>query len=101
MIIDEELIKKEFGKILKTDPSHFYMNGTKVEIVECKKIDLLNLFPSGEENGVSLYRVDGRGSFCETYGGGNSKECSMNFATTIKVDGDDIVDVDSIKVTLK
>lgn len=101
MIIDEELIKKEFGIILKTDPSHFYMNGTKAENVECKKIDLLKLFPSGEENGVSLYRVEGKGSFCKAYGGGNSKECSMIFATTIKVDGDDIVDVDNIKVTLK
>ena len=86
---------------MKTDPSHFYLNGNKAENVECKKIDLLNLSPLEKEDGVFSYRVEGVGKFCIDYDERYSKESTMKFASTIKVDGDNIVDIDNIKVTLK
>lgn len=100
MLPDEKKITKKFKDFLKTDSSHFYRQGTKVENVKCIKVDLLDLFPRESVNGVFSYRVEGRGAFCEKLEFGE-RETSMNIESTINVVGDDIVDIDKIRITLK
>ena len=96
MKIDEELIGKKIKELIKKDAVHYYQKSTQLENVKCKGISNVRLLPSEDE--ICKFRVSGRGSFYEDFGNGTGKETNKDFGTEILVQGDDIINVNNIKV---
>lgn len=84
MKIDEELIKKKFGELVKSDSVHFFKKGERQSNVQCKRITLVDLTFIEENDGQTLYEVSGNGSFLESFAK-FEKESNMRFNAKILV----------------
>lgn len=99
MKIDEDLIKKKFDKLIKSDSVQFFQKGEKKSNVRCKRVVLVDLSVLEEIDGITQFEVKGRGDFFESldcYG----RETSMNFGGTILVQGDDILNEAETRVDI-
>lgn len=101
MLIDEELIKKSFGKLLKSGVPHFYRRGTLVENAKCTHVLLLNLSKIEEDNGITFYNVTGTIRLEALITPNDYKESPMTIESKIQVVGDEILDNQNIRVDLK
>lgn len=99
MKIDEDLIKKKFEKLIKSNYLLFFQKGERRSNVQCKKIALIDLRPINEVDGRTQFSVSGRGDFFESFGD-FGKETNMDFEAAILVHGDDILNEAEIRVNI-
>ena len=78
---------------------HFYKKGEKQNNMQCKRIAFVDLSIIEEIDGKTRFEVTGRGDFFEILDWGG-KEITMNFETTILVQGDDILNEEGMRVNI-